>query len=49
MFNKPFTIHMDTSHQQLGAVILQDNHPIAFYSRKLKHVTQLQSMSSYLL
>jgi hypothetical protein len=35
VFDKPFTIHTDASHRQLGAVISQDNHPIAFYSRKL--------------
>jgi hypothetical protein len=35
-FNKPFIIHTDASHTQLGAVISQDNKPIAFYSRKLK-------------
>jgi len=34
-FDKPFTIHTDASHTQLGAVISQDNKPIAFYSRKL--------------
>ena len=34
-FKKPFTIHTDASHTQLGAVISQDNKPIAFYSRKL--------------
>ena len=34
-FSKPFVIHMDASHHQLGAVISQDNRPIAFYSRKL--------------
>ena len=34
-FNKPFIIHTDASHKQLGAVILQDNSPTAFYSRKL--------------
>jgi hypothetical protein len=32
-FNKPFHIHTDAS---LGAVISQDNRPIAFYSRKLQ-------------
>ena len=34
-FNKKFTIHTDASNLQLGAVISQDNKPIAFYSRKL--------------
>jgi hypothetical protein len=32
---KPFVIHTDASHTQLGAVISQDDKPIAFYSRKL--------------
>ncbi len=34
-FSKPFVIHTDASHHLLGAVISQDNTPIAFYSRKL--------------
>ena len=34
-FNKPFDIHTDASKVQLGAVISQENRPIAFYSRKL--------------
>ena len=39
-FNKPFEVHTDTSKNQLGAVISQEGHPIAFYSRKLNS-TQL--------
>ena len=34
-FTKPFEIYTDASTMQLGAVITQDNRPIAFFSRKL--------------
>jgi len=34
-FNKPFHIYTDASKVQLGAVITQEDKPIAFYSRKL--------------
>ena len=34
-FAKPFHIHTDASKIQLGAVISQEDKPIAFYSRKL--------------
>jgi transposase InsO family protein len=39
-FKKPFIVHTDASHIQLGAVISQDNKPIAFYSRKLNPAQQ---------
>ncbi len=34
-FLKPFEIYTDASSMQLGAMIAQDNRPIAFFSRKL--------------
>jgi hypothetical protein len=34
-FNKQFHLYTDTSDLQLGAVIMQDKKPIAFYSREL--------------
>ena len=34
-FNKPFHIYTDARKVQLGAVIVQDDKPITFYSQKL--------------
>ena len=34
-FSKPFEIYTDASTRQIGAVIQQGNHPLAFYCHKL--------------
>jgi hypothetical protein len=42
---KPFEIYTDASSTQLGAVITQDNRPIAFFSRKLFEMQQKYSVT----
>ena len=50
-FNEEFEIYCDASKRQLGAVITQNNRPIAFFSRKLSEaqnkygVTELELLS----
>ncbi len=44
-FSKPFEIYTDASSMQLGAVITQDNRPIAFFSRKLSVMQQKYSVT----
>ncbi|KAJ9517139.1 hypothetical protein QJQ45_009105 [Haematococcus lacustris] len=33
--SKPFQVHCDASLEGIGAVLMQDNYPLAYYSRKL--------------
>ena len=44
-FSKPFEVFTDVSSMQLGAVITQDNRPIAFFSRKLSETQQKYSVT----
>ncbi len=44
-FLKPFEIYTDASSMQLGAVITQDNRPIAFFSRKLSKTQKKYSVT----
>jgi hypothetical protein len=34
-FDKPFLIHTDASDKQIGGVVMQDNKPLGFFSKKL--------------
>ena len=44
-YSKPFEIYTDGSKKQLGAVITQNNRPIAFFSRKLSEAQQKYSVT----
>ncbi len=45
VFLKPFEIYTDASSTQFGAMITQDNRPIAFFSRKLSKTQQKYSVT----
>jgi hypothetical protein len=44
-FLRPFEINTDASATKLGAVIAQDNRPMAFFSRKLSKMQQIYSVT----
>jgi len=44
-FSKVFEIYTDASAYQLGAVITQDNRPLAFFSRKLTDMQRKYSVT----
>ena len=46
-FSQPFEIHMDASQMQLGAVISQNQKPIAFYSHKLNDAQTHYTMTEW--
>ncbi len=44
-YSKVFEIYIDTSSKQLGAVITQDNSPIAFFSQNLSNMQRKYSVT----
>ena len=44
-FSKSFEIYTDDSTMQMGAMITQDNRPIAFFSRKLSEMQTKYSVT----
>ena len=45
--NKPFEIYTDKSEYQMGAAIIQDGHPIAYWLKKLTDLQQGYNTTHY--
>ena len=43
-FTQPFVLECDASEEGIGAILMQNHHPIAFESRKLKEYERLYSI-----
>jgi hypothetical protein len=43
-FSQPFVLECDASREGIGAVLMQNHHPIAFESRKLREPERLYSI-----
>ena len=43
-FELPFEVHTDASDRAIGGVLVQEGHPLAFESRKLKEAEQRYSI-----
>lgn len=43
-FSKPFVIETDASNKRLGAVLLQEGHPVTFLNQELSERAQKKSV-----
>lgn len=43
-FNQPFVLECDASGERIGAILMQNKHPIAYESRKLSNLERLYSI-----
>ena len=43
-FSKSFQIEIDAFEKGVGAILIQDGHPIGFMSKKLSNAAEIKSM-----